>query len=973
MRKLQQFYVMKFPLDRLAKFDYSIERTIDQARKNEEMIALGDSQVLRLIRKIRHERNPKATQYSDVKLNELLKEKKLLQKQKSTKENISKIAEINKYIDEMLFVPEYISIVVENDEQYKYINQNDDNVAIKINGGSYVRLLCSAGQARVNTVIFIRQDYEDELKAKLKCGAKDVLITDNKWNAYFALSSSSTHTVSTPNVFFIDDCEIQMTKEVDWVSTIPNECREYLGNNEKIETIDKELPFNLFDGAGAISVEKAKEWAKELELDYLPSAFCIRCAFIKGMVFVVDFKKYAKEMVGKNIFIDRYGNQQDINNIDIILTESQFKLHNGYDSIEQYNKECIKNEFNWGISNVTPKEDKSVFRSNYQFNQVLNLNDEDIIKLCQPTIDWLEGVSKDNINYALLYLFGDLCNRDDIDYENILNLTNDNIAKAVLLNNKLLQDEYVRNTILYSINKKIRESYIGKLILSGNFSVMIPDMLAFMEHAFNQPVVGALKEFEHYSNYWNKRNAKTVAAMRSPLTWRSEVNKLSLIQNDKTKWFKYLTSGIVYNVHGCDCMLHADSDFDGDLVCTTDDKIFIEKMYGGVPITYEKKTVDKKHIKESELYKADLMSFNSTIGNITNKSTSMYDVVAKYENELDECGDIVYKKEYDEIIERLKLTRKAQGDAIDKAKGIKIEKMPTHWTNRQQIINEERAEKIYNQRKSQAKNPDRIKPVSPDIDDVINKKEFMNSIAADKKPYFFKYVYPSSYSTYKKYIDEKNKYCTTVFGMTIQELIDVDDSGLTDEQRQLRDDYYKYMPLSDNGGVMNRICYYMESQLKELYIDRNYRTPNYIINTLMTNKTCKQDEDKITQLEKLYHDYTKARRKFKARAKDNLIDPIRINTDDEEEFYNINQYCKYIRSQALKITSDIHELANLGVELCYIRHQQWSKDFVWNVFGDYLIENIKINKQKIIKLPVSNDDGDIEYLGKKYIEKEIKI
>ena len=97
--------------------------------------------------------------------------------------------------------------------------------------------------------------------------------------------------------------------------------------------------------------------------------------------------------------------------------------------------------------------------------------------------------------------------------------------------------------------------YLGKLILDGNFSVMIPDMYAFMQHAFGHEVTGALKEFEHYSYFWNERNKKEVVAMRSPLTWRSEVNKLTLIQNELTeKWFKYLTSGIVYNVWGCDCI-----------------------------------------------------------------------------------------------------------------------------------------------------------------------------------------------------------------------------------------------------------------------------------------------------------------------------------------------------------------------------------------------------------------------------------
>lgn len=128
-------------------------------------------------------------------------------------------------------------------------------------------------------------------------------------------------------------------------------------NNEKVESIEKELDFNLFDGCGAISVEKAKEWANELELDYIPSAFCIRCAFIKGMVFVVDFKEFAKNVAKSDGRFDRYGDYKEIENIDIILTKSQFKLSDAYTSIEEYDKKCTENNIMWGVSKVTPKQD----------------------------------------------------------------------------------------------------------------------------------------------------------------------------------------------------------------------------------------------------------------------------------------------------------------------------------------------------------------------------------------------------------------------------------------------------------------------------------------------------------------------------------------------------------------------------------------------------------------------------------------
>ena len=719
---------MKISSNRLEKFDYHLKRLlgntgahIREIRNNGELIALGDNQALRSIRSIRYERNPDIIRYDPEALNLLYEQKKELKKLPFTDSVKKQISIINTNIDKMLFIPEYISVVIDDVAHYKKIIKN----GLYINNQKYVRLMCSAGQARVNTVILVREDYEEELKKRLRCGAKSVKITKNKYNAYFALSSSSTYLIPKPNVLLINDCEIEMEKRVDWISKIPPTEKHKLSNNERVDERTISLMFNLFDGCGAVSVEFAKRGADALELDYIPSAFCIRCAYVKGMVFVVDFKQYAREL-GIIFQKDLYGVEQKVEDMDMILTKSQFKLYNAYDSIEDYHRLCEENGILWGVTKVTPKKDDTYFRSNYQFCQAIDLRkDSDVAELCQPTIDWLSGICGGDVNHTLLFLLGRMLESPDIDYNDILNLTSDNVAKALILNPNMINEEYIKNTIIMSVNKKIRESYLGKLILDGNFSVMIPDMYAFMQHAFGQEVTGALKEFEHYSHFWNQRGKTEVVAMRSPLTWRSEVNKLNLKNNELTeKWFKYLTSGIVYNVWGCDCIIHADSDFDGDIVATTDNPVFLRCRYDNLPITYTKSTVDKEYIKEEELYLADIQSFDSEIGSITNISTAFYELLSLYEDNPEKMMEV------SEILERLKLIRKCQGDSIDKAKGIKIEPMPKHWTKK-------------------------VKASQDNLDTI----EFINSIVADRKPYFFRYLYPKENAKYINYRKKKNDYC----------------------------------------------------------------------------------------------------------------------------------------------------------------------------------------------------------------------
>lgn len=83
---------------------------------------------------------------------------------------------------------------------------------------------------------------------------------------------------------------------------------------------------------------------------------------------------------------------------------------------------------------------------------------------------------------------------------------------------------------------------------------------------------------------------------------------------------------------------------------------FIQNMEKGNPITYQKKPTEKKYIDTKYLYKADLLSFDSKIGYITNCSTTLYSMLPLFEKD---------SVEYDTIIHRLKECRVAQGNEID--------------------------------------------------------------------------------------------------------------------------------------------------------------------------------------------------------------------------------------------------------------------------------------------------------------------
>jgi hypothetical protein len=80
------------------------------------------------------------------------------------------------------------------------------------------------------------------------------------------------------------------------------------------------------------------------------------------------------------------------------------------------------------------------------------------------------------------------------------------------------------------------------------------------------------------------------------------------------------------------------------------------------------------------------------------------------------------------------------------AKGIKIDKYPTHWIKRQNIKEN-------------------------DDEDTIERKNFLNEVCADKKPYFFKYRYSNCKYEYEDYIFAKEIFCQSEFGKSLEEIL----------------------------------------------------------------------------------------------------------------------------------------------------------------------------------------------------------
>lgn len=543
MIKIQGFWQLKFASDRLKKSKYNIDISLDDARKNSEVITVNNSELIRTLFRLKN------IDFSQKHLENLLILRKKLKKTENSEENRLKIAEINEKIEKTLFIEDFVTIEFTNKAHYLTILKKK---GFYINGIRFVPFMASAGMIRRNTALFVNNNIKHQLMDILENDRNEnIPLVPAKLGAYFSLYSSSTLPVSFPKIAIIPDKIIENTRRVDFVS--------YRGINldDSVTEMDYKLESNAWDGQGLITPELAEKWSKELELDYVFSNAVIRAPFLKGMVCVFDIKQFAKEIAKTNLFVDIYGQTLDVNDFDLFISESMFKLWNAYENTETYINACNKNKLGFSIAKVNPKNEKSYSTTSYQFLQVLKLNQGDIAELCEPTINWFRNIGGNNSESMILYATGE----NQIEPKDFDKL--DVTVKAVLLNPNLSKDKYIQSKFIKTLEKKKKESYMGSILIQANYQIMIADPYYQAAHVFKLDVAPLLADKEHYSEYWQNKGLLQVAAIRSPIVHHSEVNVLNLQEREDTrKWYAHIHSGIIYpaNGIGIDCAVHGGSD-----------------------------------------------------------------------------------------------------------------------------------------------------------------------------------------------------------------------------------------------------------------------------------------------------------------------------------------------------------------------------------------------------------------------------
>jgi hypothetical protein len=158
---------------------------------------------------------------------------------------------------------------------------------------------------------------------------------------------------------------------------------------------------------------------------------------------------------------------------------------------------------------------------------------------------------------------------------------------------------------------------------------------------------------------------------------------------------------------------------------------------------------------------------------------------------------------------------------------------------------------------------------------------------------------------------------------------------------------------------MNRICFALEGSYKDLKITAN-----------------KNDFDKnilksgIKYRKNLYKDIEKIYKEYKSTVKQYNATCGNIKKEERQE-----KRCVFLdrfKEKVFEICNNEKVVCDILIDMCYTRNE--SKQFVWDICGNTIIENLLEKNNYKIHCPVQDNNGDIEWLGYKYrmIEKDVR-
>ena len=316
------------------------------------------------------------------------------------------------------YIPEIVFVDCKNYKNYQKELKQILEDGFYINNNKYIMLGKSASMSRCGTIGFIDEKIFEAVDKRAMMGLEIDKTVLSKFEAYKHLLFSSCFCIEgdLPNIIVVDDYT-RVVKDVsikyveEKVTTYEKDGQKKEWREKIIKTGHKDISNDVADGSGLCSFEMAEKFRSILDIQYTPSVYMLRLPYIKGLAVTFDFKGFFKE---RNIFTikDIWGQEHNVDNIDIILTKSQykgikyFKKDGTYNDWLDYLKKIKEYNHCLGIAkwNYSHSDEPKMTRTNYQILQTLDISSDDMIEMSAYTRNWIEKILSGDLLYVYNYL-----------------------------------------------------------------------------------------------------------------------------------------------------------------------------------------------------------------------------------------------------------------------------------------------------------------------------------------------------------------------------------------------------------------------------------------------------------------------------------------------------------------------------------------------------------------------------------------
>ena len=488
-----------------------------------------------------------------------------------------------------------------------------------------------------------------------------------------------------------------------------------------------------------------------------------------------------------------------------------------------------------------------------------------------------------------------------------------------MIDDRMQHDPFVMKRVERLLKRKMNDAKIGVLNVKANWSIIAGDPICLCEHMFQREVVGLLKAGEFYSRYWMDEGADRIAVFRAPMTCHNSALVRNVAHNkDADHWYRYMTTITILNAWDTSCHALCGCDFDSDIFLTSDNSILVDRHTELPAILCEQSNATKIIPTESDIVESNIRVFNSNVGAITNRGASRITLMRKYPEGSKEREILEY---------RICATQYLQQECIDAVKNAILKPESKKWYIRSEIMKSDMSDE---------------------------EKELYLSVCSDKRPYFFKYIYPRINKEYSAYVLNTQKKALRLFRKDVTELKNADYSTLTDQEKEFLSDYEKYDPVLEYPCVMNRICWAVEEEL-DGYVTKHKDDFEFDYTIMKTDE--QYTESQYKEVKKVYKQYTTRMEEIAKHAKKERVRQSDVNMQRQILKDEIKMLC-------LECCSNEEVLCNIILDLCYKKER--SKAFAWDICGAQIIRNLLKNNDNMISVPVQDDDGDIEFRGRRY-------